>query len=1030
MTSTVDKRPQQEHTIVNPQPPEYRNPKKYSRITNQLQYLQKVVVKALWKHHFAWPFQQPVDAVKLNLPDYYQIIKNPMDLGTIKKRLENKYYCKSMECIEDLNTMFTNCYVYNRPKDDIVVMAQTLEKLFLQKVSQMPQEEIELPVVNKRGNGKGRKGSVPAVSSTAQSKLCPSASEVGNQKPVIMLPTQSRSTSLPATPPTLIPAGQPVTKVKKGVKRKADTTTPTTSIFTTSSESSPILTEQKPTKICSWRENSQSNKPPTKDLPDSQQHPARKKEKLMEHLQYCNNILKEMFSRKHAAYAWPFYKPVDAEALGLHDYHDIIKHPMDLSAVKKKMNNQEYRDSQEFAADMRLMFLNCYKYNPPDHEVVAMGRKLQDVFEMHFAKISNEPVRIAPSAQSTTQFTESSSEDGDDSSSAESSSESLRKEQKDRLAQLQDQLKAVHDQLTALTRAPLSKLKKKSKIKKQKKRKDKKKLMKKCEKKKIKSKQLQKKKFKKDSVERRGSRKNEQQAPVLRDSEDDDAKPMSYDEKRQLSLDINKLPGDKLGRVVHLIQSREPSLRDSNPDEIEIDFETLKPSTLRDLERYVMTCLRKKQRKPCFKKASGKSKEEIQLEKKLELEKRLQDVSGHLNSGKKQNKKSQKNDPALEMVSCSRLSESSSSSDSGSDSSSTDSSSSDSSDSESEVTPKQKWSKSNNVLANEERKHNHLNYKVKYSLHQPAWNLTPQVQSLAGNKVPQSRQTHSQPILFGNHQTKMQHSEPRQFVPLEEPAQIIISPPGLAAVVSPLHSPPLSKLAFPSADLSLQSVHVKKESKSLHNVEEESKYFPINQTKPTLETCSEPMSVMLQQNVEAAHPDKIKANGDSKLALELKASLVPKKEIEVKNANSWASLGKMVTTPSIIKSSSESFKLFRKAAIEKEQREKALKAQEEIKRGHLEQAESEQKKMASEQKREKEKESVLEHTQRAQDEVCEKWAEQKMQEEHEAQQESLDKERELARKREQERRRREAMATTIDMNLQSDIMATFEENLY
>ncbi len=56
--------------------------------------------------------------------------------------------------------------------------------------------------------------------------------------------------------------------------------------------------------------------------------------------------------------------------------------------------------------------------------------------------------------------------------------------------------------------------------------------------------------------------------------------------------------GDKLGRVVHIIQSREPSLRDSNPDEIEIDFETLKPSTLRELESYVMSCLKKKPRKP------------------------------------------------------------------------------------------------------------------------------------------------------------------------------------------------------------------------------------------------------------------------------------------------------------------------------------------------------------------------------------------------------------------------------------------------
>lgn len=63
--------------------------------------------------------------------------------------------------------------------------------------------------------------------------------------------------------------------------------------------------------------------------------------------------------------------------------------------------------------------------------------------------------------------------------------------------------------------------------------------------------------------------------------------------------------GDKLGRVVHIIQSREPSLRDSNPDEIEIDFETLKPSTLRELESYVASCLRKKPRKPYCKSWSG-----------------------------------------------------------------------------------------------------------------------------------------------------------------------------------------------------------------------------------------------------------------------------------------------------------------------------------------------------------------------------------------------------------------------------------------
>jgi len=57
-----------------------------------------------------------------------------MDLGTIKKRVENNYYWSAKECIQDFNTMFTNCYVYNKPGEDVVVMAQTLEKLFLTKV--------------------------------------------------------------------------------------------------------------------------------------------------------------------------------------------------------------------------------------------------------------------------------------------------------------------------------------------------------------------------------------------------------------------------------------------------------------------------------------------------------------------------------------------------------------------------------------------------------------------------------------------------------------------------------------------------------------------------------------------------------------------------------------------------------------------------------------------------------------------------------------------------------------------------------
>ena len=45
--------------------------------------------------------------------------------------------------------------------------------------------------------------------------------------------------------------------------------------------------------------------------------------------------------------------------------------------LQVKMEGRDYNSSSEFAADVRLMFSNCYRYNPPDHDVVKMARQLQ-----------------------------------------------------------------------------------------------------------------------------------------------------------------------------------------------------------------------------------------------------------------------------------------------------------------------------------------------------------------------------------------------------------------------------------------------------------------------------------------------------------------------------------------------------------------------------------------------------------------------------------------------------------------------------
>jgi hypothetical protein len=111
------------------QPPTQPRPDRPGRVTNQLLYIKRKVMSVIWAHKFAWPFKKPVDAIKLLLPDYHAIIKEPMDFGTVRKRLNNKYYVSASECKEDIKLVFLNCFRYNKPELDVAIMGRTLEKV-------------------------------------------------------------------------------------------------------------------------------------------------------------------------------------------------------------------------------------------------------------------------------------------------------------------------------------------------------------------------------------------------------------------------------------------------------------------------------------------------------------------------------------------------------------------------------------------------------------------------------------------------------------------------------------------------------------------------------------------------------------------------------------------------------------------------------------------------------------------------------------------------------------------------------------
>lgn len=65
------------------------------------------------KHPSAGPFLYPVDYLTLNLPDYPLIIKNPMDLSTIEKRLKNMFYKSQDRFEQDVDLVWNNSMIYN-----------------------------------------------------------------------------------------------------------------------------------------------------------------------------------------------------------------------------------------------------------------------------------------------------------------------------------------------------------------------------------------------------------------------------------------------------------------------------------------------------------------------------------------------------------------------------------------------------------------------------------------------------------------------------------------------------------------------------------------------------------------------------------------------------------------------------------------------------------------------------------------------------------------------------------------------------
>ncbi|XP_042605786.1 CREB-binding protein-like isoform X5 [Cyprinus carpio] len=85
------------------------------------------------------PFRQPVDPMLLGIPDYFDIVKNPIDLSTIKRKLDTGQYQEPWQYVDDMWLMFNNAWLYNRKTSRVYKYCSKLAEVFEQEIDPVMQ---------------------------------------------------------------------------------------------------------------------------------------------------------------------------------------------------------------------------------------------------------------------------------------------------------------------------------------------------------------------------------------------------------------------------------------------------------------------------------------------------------------------------------------------------------------------------------------------------------------------------------------------------------------------------------------------------------------------------------------------------------------------------------------------------------------------------------------------------------------------------------------------------------------------------
>lgn len=106
------------------------------------------ILTEMQNHPSNWPFLHPVN--KTEVPDYYEVIKEPMDLSTMEVKLENDAYETMEDFVYDCSLIFNNCRQYNGENTTFYKNANKLEKAVIAKLKDFPEYSSCLDILTKK----------------------------------------------------------------------------------------------------------------------------------------------------------------------------------------------------------------------------------------------------------------------------------------------------------------------------------------------------------------------------------------------------------------------------------------------------------------------------------------------------------------------------------------------------------------------------------------------------------------------------------------------------------------------------------------------------------------------------------------------------------------------------------------------------------------------------------------------------------------------------------------------------------------